>query len=470
MFHGIRRRWMINSLGLAFLIVVVGITAYAIAAANYYTTSARSSLESRALATAGFFSRYYINTSYNEFYQGARRFAEDFTDRDKLELQFVNRLGRVDISTASVTVGFMPGTPDVREALTTGTLRAFTGEDILSHERVMSVSAPLVYGGSQLVGVMRYVTSMSEVDGQILMSGGMAFVFGIVLIAFVAISNLFFIRSIITPLREVTEIAKKIAGGSYGAKIEKKYDDEIGDLTDTINNMSAAISLSEKIKNDFISGVSHELRTPLTAISGWGETLLQTDLKDASEVKKGIRIMLKEASRLTKMVEELLEFTRMEGGRMTLQMEEMDLRSEFEEVVYLYMDKLAHDGILLNYDESTEIPMIHGDRARLRQVFLNVLDNAVKHGGDGRRIDASIHAEKNDVFVRIRDYGEGIAPDELPHVKFKFYKGKSKARGSGIGLAVSDEIVRLHDGSLDIESELGVGTCVTIRLPLHIGG
>ncbi len=466
--RGIRRRWMINSLGLVFMIVLVAVTAYSIAAANYYTASVLASVESRARTAASFFSRY-INDSYNEFFLNAYRFAEDFSDRDKMELQFVNLRGQVQVSTMGIAVGTMPGTPDVQSAFKSGQANSFIGVDSLSGERVLSVSAPLLFGDNQVVGVMRYVTSMRHADNQVIVSSGMALLFGVIVIAFVAGSNLFFIRTILVPIQEINEMAKKIADGSYGIIIEKKYDDEIGELTDTINNMSAEISLAERIKNDFISSVSHELRTPLTAIAGWGETLMSPDMNNMAEVKKGVRIMLKEANRLTKMVEELLEFTRMEGGRMVLQIEPMDVRAEFEEVVYLYMDTLARDGILLTYEEEGEIPAISGDRARLRQVFLNILDNAAKHGGEGKRIEATMTTEEESVIVRVRDHGAGIPADELPHVKYKFYKGSSKVRGSGIGLAISDEIVRLHNGTLDIDSTFGEGTTVTVRLPIKIG-
>ena len=101
----------------------------------------------------------------------------------------------------------------------------------------------------------------------------------------------------------------------------------------------------------------------------------------------------------------------------------------------------------------------------MRQVFLNVLDNAAKHGGDGKRITASISLENGQIVVRIRDYGPGIPEEELPHVKMKFYKGSSKARGSGIGLAVCDEIVTRHNGTLDIANAAGGGVRVTVTLP-----
>ena len=132
----------------------------------------------------------------------------------------------------------------------------------------------------------------------------------------------------------------------------------------------------------------------------------------------------------------------------------------------MYGSRLKQEGITLNYDGcDEEIPEIPCDIARMRQVFLNILDNAAKHGKDGKRIEASISHENDQVVVRIRDYGPGIPEDELPLVKKKFYKGSSKARGTGIGLAVCDEIVQLHGGTLTLENAEGGGTLVTVSLP-----
>ena len=151
---------------------------------------------------------------------------------------------------------------------------------------------------------------------------------------------------------------------------------------------------------------------------------------------------------------------------MTLNMELADIRSEFEDTVFMYGSRLEQDGIRLNYLESDEdMPEVLCDPKRLRQVFLNILNNAAKHGGDGKRIDASMTYENEDVVVRIRDYGHGIPADELPLVKNKFYKGSSKVRGTGIGLAISDEIVQMHGGTLELSNAHGGGTLVTIRLP-----
>ena len=192
------------------------------------------------------------------------------------------------------------------------------------------------------------------------------------------------------------------------------------------------------------------------------------EVRDAGDVKKGMGIIVSEARRLTNMVEELLEFSRIQDGRFTLSVEPMDIKAELEDAVYTYREFFRREGIELNYyDCEEEFPLINGDPERLRQVFCNLLDNAAKHGGSGKRIDISIAPDGDQVAITIRDYGPGIPEEELPHVKYKFYKGSSKARGSGIGLAVCDEIVTRHEGTLDIGNAEGGGCVVTIRLPIR---
>ena len=329
----------------------------------------------------------------------------------------------------------------------------------------MAVSSPMIYSNGEIIGVLRYVTSTARVDQQIIKVGLITLAVCVAIIGLMIVNSDYYIRTILQPVTEITEKAKKIAGGSYGVQIQAHYDDELGALAETINEMSSQINRNEKMQTEFISSLSHELRTPLTAINGWSETILASDTLDP-ETSRGMRIISREAKRLTEMVVDLLDFTRIQDGRMTLNVEDTDIRSEFEDTVYMYGSRLREDGITLEYlDNDDDIPEIPCDPKRLRQVFLNVMDNAAKHGGEGKRIDASIHSEGEFVVVRIRDYGPGIPEDEIPLVKKKFYKGSSKARGSGIGLAVCDEIVEMHGGMLILENAEGGGTLVTIRLP-----
>ena len=329
----------------------------------------------------------------------------------------------------------------------------------------MAVSCPMIYSNGEVIGVLRYVTSMRLADQQIMLVAVICLMVLMMVLVVVLLSSRYYIRSIMIPVAEIIEKAKRIAGGSYGVQIQTRYQDEIGELAQTINEMSSKIAQNEKMQAEFISQLSHELRTPLTVINGWSETLLADDNMDA-DTRQGMKIISKEAERLTEMVMDLLDFTRMQDGRMTLSVEMTDIRGEFEDTVYMYGSRLKQDGIQLHYiDNDEDIPEISCDPKRLRQVFLNILDNAAKHGGEGKRIEASMAYEEDAVVVRIRDFGPGIPEDEIPLVKKKFYKGSSKARGTGIGLAVCDEIVEMHGGTLTLENAQGGGTLVTVRLP-----
>ena len=293
----------------------------------------------------------------------------------------------------------------------------------------------------------------------------------LVLICFYMIYLLFwFWKNISEPIDKLTGFAKEIASGSYGSQLADSSQNEIGRLTDAINDMSEKVALAEKARTDFISQVSHELRTPLTAITGWSETIAYDPAVQGDSLR-GINIISKEAERLTGMVTELLEFTRIQDGRFNLRIELIDIAAELEDAIFTYGELMKQAGMKVNYSgPKTEIPLIPADSERLKQVFLNLLDNAMKHGGDGGRIDVSLRQEEGIVRIRVRDYGHGIPEAELPHVKEKFYKGSSKNRGTGIGLAVCDEIVARHGGTLTIEnaSDKEGGCVVTVRLP--IGG
>lgn len=463
----IRHRWMLNSITVVVLVVVVAVVAFTLAMKNYYYSTMCSSMESSVEYLANWFSDY---DSASTYLSNARSTAADFTEKDRIELQFLSSSGKVQVSTSDLTVGTAPATEDIARAIELRTKRTWRGEDPSTGERVLSVCYPVVYNGGSLVGVIRQVTSLKLVDRQIAVVAGVASLIAACIVALVCFSNLYFIRSIIEPVASVTDTAKRIAAGSYGVQMEKKFDDEVGDLTDAINDMSMKIDQAEKTQSEFISSVSHELRTPLTAINGWAETLYQGEVQSEEAVKKGMGIIVSEARRLTNMVEELLEFSRIEDGRFTLSVEPIDIKAELADAVYTYREFFRRKGLELRYEEcEEEFPLIDGDPQRLRQVFCNLLDNADKHGGSGMRVDVSICREGERVCILIRDYGPGIPENELPRVKYKFYKGSSKARGSGIGLAVCDEIIARHNGELSLSNAEGGGCAVTIRLPLRAG-
>ena len=464
--RGLRQRWIFNTVLPVLVLLILVVVLFSVGISNYYFNSMRDGLEKQAQAQAGAFNDYFMDNGFDSYYQKAVQAVSDYADKDRIELQFLySNSGRIMVSTSGLTAGTAPGTEDITQAISQNKMWSFQGKDPETGEIIMAVSHPLISNG-KVRGVLRLVTSLRLVNRQVLMAVIAIALIAALCMALVIISNLLFINNVVEPVAVVTEAAKRISAGSYGFQLENKYTDELGELVDNINDMSLKISQNEKMKSEFISSVSHELRTPLTAINGWGETILEDPTGDPVQMRRGIRIILNESRRLSTMVEELLEFSKMEDGRFTLRIEQVDLQAEFEDAIFTYQQLFRQEGIRLEYDDGgEELAPISGDPERLKQVFCNVLDNAAKHGGAGKRIDASINREGDELVIRVRDYGPGIPEAELPYVKQKFYKGSSKARGSGIGLAVCDEIVHLHNGTFTIENADGGGTEVTIRLP-----
>jgi len=463
---GLRQRWLRGTVFIALATVILAVTLFSVFIFNYYYSTVQTGLEAKARTMTDFFANY-VAKSYTDYYNSAYRYTETFMEADRLELQFLDIDGSVMVSTSTITSGMAPNTPDVADAVESKQISSWVGRRTATGERIMAASAPMIYANGEVIGVMRYVTSLRLVDRQVFLSILAVIGFGIIVLLLVFSLNLVFIRSVITPVSEITKVTKRIAEGSYGVQINNKFHDDIGEMVGSINEMSFKVAQTEKMQTEFISSISHELRTPLTAITGWGETLIYNEQLD-DESKRGIAIMLKEARRLTKMVEELLEFTRMEDGRFTLNIEMIDIAAELEDAIFTFRELLHQDELEFSYEsDMDEAPLIPGDPNRLKQVFLNLFDNAAKYGREGKRIEVSILMEGVFVKISIRDYGPGVPEDEIDNIKMKFYKGSnSKERGSGIGLAVCEEIIKYHGGSMELANTEDSGFQVTILLPV----
>ncbi|MCI8554523.1 MAG: HAMP domain-containing histidine kinase [Clostridiales bacterium] len=457
----ITRRWMLNNLSVIITMLLIFEIAFAGAVRSYFYKNVEYSLEKRAEGVMATYMDYDLNAGMTNSY---RTFVDRFQDKDLMEIQVLDASGRVLIS----SLGFVPrqeSMPDYAAACTssdrTGVWhgRNSAGENVMAYTTIMTGS------DGTFIGALRYVVSLSPFDRQLWLIIGVMGLFSVIVVLFVVFSSTYFVNSIVQPVMDIGRAARRIALGDYQFRIEKKYDDEIGDLCDTINYMAGEISAAEKVKNDFISSVSHELRTPLTAIKGWGETLRQVDRGDAEMLDKGLEVIIGEAERLSGIVEELLDFSRMQGGRLNMKFGKMDILAELDETVLLFRERAAREGVGLQYIETEDLPPVVGDRDRLKQVFINVIDNAIKYTGQGGRVRIETADMSGRVQIVISDTGMGISKEDLPNVKEKFYRANHTRPGSGIGLALADEIIRWHKGRLDIDSEEGVGTTVTILLP-----
>ena len=461
--RGIAKRWLINSLGVTLLILIVVEAAFIVSIKNYYYSSARQVLDSEASIVSGLLLRLMDDSNVNVS-TDIRNLVENFSDKDKMELMALTHSGRVTVTSSGFSNPRNIDMPDFQEALESSNGRGYYVGRLDSGEKVMAVSMLLPVINTDCTA-MRFVTSLQKVDQQILFAVLMVSAVCLLVFLFVAVSGAYFIKSIVVPVREVGTAARKIATGDLEVRIKKKSNDELGELGDIINYMADELATSNKIKNDFISSVSHELRTPLTAIKGWGETLLTTPPNDQEMLQKGMHVILSETDRLSGMVEELLDFSRMESGRLTLVKTQIDILAELGEAVLMYQAKAKRDNKEIIYHEPELLPFVFGDKNRLRQVFVNIIDNALKYSDAGDTVTVEASEADGDVVITVSDTGMGIAREDLPHVTQKFFKANLSRGGSGIGLAVANEIVRLHEGRLSIESVQEVGTTVTIWLP-----
>ena len=328
---------------------------------------------------------------------------------------------------------------------------------------IVAVTAVINARDSQY-SALRMLSSMKKIDNQILIISITTLVVSAAIMLLIFFSGMYFIRSIVYPIRSIGDMTKQFAKGDFSERIKKESDDELGELCDSINYMADELSNTEQMKNEFISSVSHELRTPLTAIKGWTETVTSM-YEDKETFKKGMRVITSETERLSQMVEELLDFSRIQDNRLTLIMDTIDILAELGETVLIYQERARALGIKLDYYEPEMLSFVYGDKNRLRQVFINIVDNAIKYSDKGDTVSVEAYEEHGEICISISDTGMGISAEDLPKVKTKFFKANHTRRGSGIGLAVADEIIQRHGGTLTINSEQGVGTTVLITLP-----
>lgn len=459
----IAHRWVVEGLGLMVLILISCIISLSFAVRSYVYTGVRQALTGRSDELVNVFSS---GTGYEtaaEFNGVCRGYIENFPDKSEMEIMGISWQGEI----LTTSTGFAPEQgqrmPDYEQALLEESGFGYWEGELNTGEKVMAITRVLRNGEGDVLGALRYLVSMEEADRQIrLVTAGLIGI-GVLIALFATLSGLYFLRSIVIPIKQVNSTAQKIARGDFGARLQKKRPDEIGELIDSINGMAEELGETERMKNEFISSVSHELRTPLTAIKGWAETLGGGET-DPDTFRKGMGVILRESERLTGLVEELLDFSRLQSGRMQMNIRRMDLLPELDEAVYLFTERARQEKKNLIYMEADALPPLQGDADRLRQVFVNIMDNALKYTPEGGTVTVSAGAEGGKLWVTVEDTGCGISEEDLPKVKQKFYKANRTVRGSGIGLAVADEIITRHGGDLLLESRPGKGTKVTVIL------
>ena len=468
---GITKRWATNTLLITALVLLVLVAASILFVVQYYRNYIVSYISDYANESVTAFFMPYVDASDDVFEQKAKEFSDSFVDKSRIEVQVIDKEGVVVVSSS----GFkndesINDMKDVQKARlsSTGICKWFgfnkNGEHICS----VSMVLPQTSSGD-FSGAVRFISSMKGIDTQILTFILLLLIVYIVALFFVSLSGVFFVQTIVSPVRKINDIIKLFTQGNYDVRVETdgKEDDEISELATSINTMINEVAATDKMKNDFISTVSHELRTPLTAIKGWGEMLKELDGEDREISRRGTEVIINESERLSRLVEEILDFSRMQNGNMTLRLEKIDVLAELDEAVFVFKERSKRDNVEIRYN-APEIPApMMGDPNRIKQVFVNLLDNAFKYNKPEGLVDVEAVVDDGILTINISDTGCGISVDDLPNVKKKFYKANIQVRGSGIGLAVVDEIVKLHNGVFEINSVENVGTTVTVIFPIE---
>lgn len=466
---GITRRWMKDILSVIVVIVLSVSIAACVFIKSYYYSSIKNVLDTNSGELITTFFNIYGSNTEDGFAVAGREFIENCGLLGQMEIWIIDSTGNILVSSSGFEIEPERNMPDFVEAMSSAAGKASWVGKLSSGEKVMAMTESVTNTDGTTAGAIRYIVSLMDVDRQI---SKIFAIIGIVSAAVIVISSILglaFTRSIVRPLRKIGAVTSKVADGNLDARIENyKYDDEIGELCGQINYMIDELNTADRLKNDFISTISHELRTPLTSIKGWGETLMQVGDSDPALTKRGMSVIISEASRLSGMVEELLDFSKIQSNRMNLQLKKIDVLAELDETVFTFRERALKEGIEIIYN-APELPApMQADEDRIRQVFINIFDNAIKYNYQGGRVVVLAQITSPTVLeISVSDTGKGISPENLPRVKEKFFKTDNTVAGSGIGLAVADEIVKLHGGTLGIDSILNEGTTVTITLPIE---
>ncbi|SHJ82477.1 Signal transduction histidine kinase [Hathewaya proteolytica DSM 3090] len=332
-----------------------------------------------------------------------------------------------------------------------------------NNRRLLSMTAPIIRDGNTW-GYLRYTTCLDKLFKNLYVIILIVVFTLIIIFVFTLLINSYLAKTIMKPLNKLTEISKNMSNGDFTERIDIDGNDELSKLGSNLNHMADKILEGNKLKNEFISSISHELRTPLTAIKGWTELFLTDTALSEEDKKEGLEIISAETNRLNSLVEDLLDYSRLEGRRIQLNLTKLKLYPILHEIKHYFKSQLDKSKLELIVNCEQDI-VILGDSNRLKQVFINIIHNSIKFSSPYHKIFIYVITFNNYVVIKIKDQGVGISPTDIKKVKEKFYKGASSKSGSGIGLAICDEIVKLHNGTLTISSIEYEGTTVTISLP-----
>ncbi len=291
---------------------------------------------------------------------------------------------------------------------------------------------------------------------------------GLIAIGISIILSFIFSRYIERPIVDLKEGVKRVSRGDFNFSIKKESDDEIGELVDDFNLMVKKLKNLEEIRKDLVSKITHEISTPLTGIAGFVEAI-EDKIIPENEIPKIVKTIKEEVERLTKLIDDLRNYSFIESINFKLNFEDINLKEEIEYILEIIKNKYKDKNIKIEI--SLEQILIKGDKKRIKEIFINILDNAFKFSKENGTVYIKNYKDRNYAYVSIKDEGIGIDKEDLNKIFTKFYRGKNAelngTKGTGLGLLITKELVEAHKGKIEIKSEKDKGTEVIVSFPIY---
>ena len=457
------RTTIIRFIMLFVITVVIGFEIFAYnSIQNYYKQTLVGSMLNQAKINQLIFDNYTNKYDLSDIIMGDKN---AFYRGNVSQVQILDNSGIVLFdSQASDEVGMQLKKADVL-ASKEGKQGIYKSYNEKTKEDLLSITYPLM-ANDQQAGILRLTSSLSKVKQKVKADMFFYFLFGIFVLIGAYFLSIFASNKLVEPILKLIGVSEKLAQGDFTAKAEVKGKDELSTLGQTLNFMSENIVRREDMKNEFISSVSHELRTPLTSIKGWAITLQSKEIQNDSDMlNQGLSIIESEGDRLSMMVEDLLDFSRLQSSKFKYDKSNIDIVELVKEVYTQLHPRAINEGINFNFTSIYKSLIVYADKNRMKEVFINIIDNAIKFTGKGGNIDILIEVYEGIISIDVTDDGEGIKEDEIAYVASKFYKGSSSKSQTGLGLSICEEIIKAHEGNMIIKSKYGTGTSVIVEIP-----
>jgi signal transduction histidine kinase len=355
---------------------------------------------------------------------------------------------------------------DILNSLRQGNPAFQSGSNGLFNTPVLTVAMPVTMNGNVAGAVFVHkklndlTNSMMEMYRQIIYSALIAAAIAVILIYF-------FVRSILKPLKEVTLATKQLAFGNFDVRLKVNSSDEIGELSKTFNSVAEDLGKYENTRRSFVANVSHELRSPLTSMQGLVQGILDGTIKSSQHVKYQ-NVVLDETKRLNHLINDLLDLSQIESGKVAFQFSNMDVNELIRRCLITFESKISAKNIDVDVEIRDEKQIVYADENRIKQVMMNLIDNAVKFTPDRGKIKIFTSESPDSIFVNVNNSGSLISDEDLPYIFERFYKAdKSHTRsqeGTGLGLSIVKKIITEHGQRIWVESTMENGTTFTFSL------